>query len=102
MEEFDSEDEDLATEISAESEDEDSVSEDAAVEDSEDLILYTGTCYYGGWSNGRRIRTSRDLSLCCRNEFDDCKYDKRNGYSAPNCARQRQQCGGQDRLVQVA
>ena len=94
-EEFDSED--LATEISADSEDEDSGSEDADFEDSEDMIFYSGTCYYGGW-----IRTSRDLSICCRDEFDDCKYDKNRGFSVPNCARQRQQCGNQDRLVQVA
>lgn len=102
LEEFDSEDEDLDTEISADSEDEDSESEDAAFEDSEDMILYSGSCYYDGWSNGMRIRTSRDLSNCCRNEFDDCKYDKRDGYSVPNCARQRQQCDRQVSLAQVA
>mmetsp|Transcript_18996 Transcript_18996/g.29692 ORF Transcript_18996/g.29692 Transcript_18996/m.29692 type:complete len:205 (-) Transcript_18996:201-815(-) len=103
-EEFDSED--LATEISADGEDEDSEFEDTDVEDHVDMSFYSGNCYYGGWtwSNGReiKIRSSQDLNKCCTDEFHGCKDDKRDGLSVPNCARERKQCGQQDRVVQVA
>ena len=93
-----------ATENVANSEGKDS--EDTDFEDSEDMSFYPGNCYYGGWtwSNGReiKIRTSQDLNKCCTDEFYGCKDDKRDGFSVPNCARQRKQCGEQDRVVQVA